>query len=914
MTNKNIDVINSKIDALETAVVSIVGKMPVKDITKDVIKSTIMMFAPAFAELSAEHFEQIRKHIETRFSFTMGIGEVLQEPFAPWLPEAKSAIDWYYWDKYKGHLIEKSFGPQVVDKLADVTERILELAENPKKDGNWERKGMVVGHVQSGKTANYVGLISKAADAGYKVFIVIAGITNSLRRQTQMRIEQGFTGYDTSDMNHKTIGVGIKDNNLAKRPITFTTIHKDFNRATASQVGANIQSFAAPVVFVIKKNSSTLKNLIDWLQSSKQSKDEMSKIDDVPMLLIDDEADNASINTKQNPDEATQINKLIRQLLNQFNKKCYIGYTATPFANIFIDDAPIDGIGGDLFPRDFIYCLDAPSNYCGAGKVFCDDGYDIVRPVGDHQDAGGETGLLPLVHKKDLPVERLPDSLIEAVDLFFLVRAIRILRGDENKHNSMLVNVSRFNDVQARIRDKISECLSEAQNSIKYSYKMSGALENPIIARLKELFDKEYPECGFAWPEVQDKLNDAVAPIAVYTINQASQDALDYEKYPNGRNIIAVGGLALSRGLTLEGLSVSYLIRNTMMYDTLMQMGRWFGYRDGYEDLCRIYMPDESRAWYEFITEATDELISDFKHMASLGATPKNFGLRVRKSPYKLLITAKNKMWRGTTIKEKVDLSGRYIETRRVMIAPDELTANQSLFYKTIEKLQSQKMLSAPNTENGNYLWRDVPADAVLDFIRDYKNHADSVDTQMPSMHRFVLNMKDKDDIGLWDVVLVSIARPKPENQRFNLPISAPITISQPWRAAGNLTSDKKGVEVSSRRRMASQGIEIIGLTSEQIARAEGQIKREEQSSGKANKDQMYRLQRSKPLLILFLANLGDKDGNVIYKQVPVYGASFPFINRDYEYEGEEYVVNPQWMRENFGLLENDDEAEYEGD
>jgi hypothetical protein len=902
-------------DALETAAVSIVSKMPAKDITKDVIRSNINMFAPSFTELSEEHFEQIRKRIETRFSFTMGIGEVLQEPFVPWLPEAKSAIDWYYWDKYKGHLIEKGLGPQVVDKLADVTERILELTENPRKEGNWERKGMVVGQVQSGKTANYVGLISKAADAGYKVFIVIAGITNSLRKQTQMRIEQGFTGYDTSDTNHRTIGVGIKDNNPAKRPITFTTIHKDFNRAMASQVGANIQSFVAPVVFVIKKNSSTLKNLIDWLQSSKQSKDEMSKIDDVPMLLIDDEADNASINTKQNPDEATQINKLIRQLLNQFNKKCYIGYTATPFANIFIDDAPLDGIGGDLFPRDFIYCLDAPSNYCGAGKIFCDDGsYDIVRPVVDHQDTGGETGLLPFVHRKDLPVERLPDSLIEAVNLFFLVRAIRILRSEENKHNSMLVNVSRFNDVQAKIRDKISEYLSEAQNSIKYSYKMSNALENSIIARLKELFDREYSECGFAWSEVLDKLNDAVAPIAVYTINQTSQDALDYEKYPNGRNIIAVGGLALSRGLTLEGLSISYLIRNTMMYDTLMQMGRWFGYRDGYEDLCRIYMPDESRAWYEFITEATDELISDFKYMASLGATPKNFGLRVRKSPYKLLITAKNKMWRGTTIKEKVDLSGRYLETRRVMIAPDALAANQSLLYNTIEKLQSRELLSAPNTGNGNYLWQDVPADIVLDFIRDYKNHDDSVDTQMPSMLRFVLNMKDRDNIELWDVALVSIDRPKPENQSFEVPISTTITISQPWRVAGNPTSDKKGIEVSSRRRMASQGIEIIGLTPEQIAKAENQIKLEEQSSGKANKDQMYRLQRSKPLLILFLANLGDKNGNLLFKQVPVYGVSFPFISRNYEYEGEEYVVNPQWMRENFGQLENDDEAEYEGD
>lgn len=894
-------------DLFEAAVVAVIDAQ--RNPTKDSISESVRMLSPAFPLLTEDDLKSVTKRIESRFSFTMGIGEVLQEAFAPWLPEVKADIDWYYWDKYRDHLMGKGMGPQIVSRLEDVTERILALAENPNKSGNWERKGMVVGHVQSGKTANYLGLISKAADAGYKVFIVIAGVTNSLRRQTQMRIEQGFTGRDTSNDTPVRIGVGLKDHDPFKQPITFTTVHRDFNKTTASQVRANLQNFSGPIVFVIKKNTNTLQNLIDWLEQSKESKDEMAKIDDIPMMLIDDEADNASINTRQNPDEVTKINKLIRNLLSIFKQKCYIGYTATPFANIFIDDRPLEGIGGDLFPRDFIYCLDAPSNYHGAQKIFGKaTGPDIVRIIRDHQGDEDDEGLLPLKHKKNLPVENLPDSLIEAVNMFFLVRAIRILRGDGGKHNSMLVNVSRFNDVQNRVQNKLIEYITEAQNSIRYHYKMSSALENETIVRIKGLFDAEYATCGFSWLEVLEKLHDAAAPIKVYKINQSSQDALDYENHPNGLNIIAVGGLALSRGLTLEGLSISYLIRNTMMYDTLMQMGRWFGYRDGYEDLCRIYMPEASRAWYEFVTEATDELIADFKYMASLSLTPQKFGLRVKKSPFNLLVTAKNKMWSGTSVREKVDLSGRYVETRRILTTQEGLTANQHLFYALIEDLQKQTTLTRANTPQG-YLWQGISADVILDFVRDYKNHDDSVDTQMPFMHRFVKHMKERDNIILWDIALVSIdSRIEKENQKFNLPIDSSISINQPRRAKGKNTADGKGVEVSSRRRMASQGIEKIGLTATQIEKAK------ELKETIKNIDQAYRLQRSKPLLVLFFANLEDEVGNLVYPHAPIYGISFPYINRDYDYEGEEYVANRQWILENFGALEEDDEAEYVGD
>lgn len=192
---------NSSEDDLERAAVAIISHKSVSEITKVFISNTVQMLASAFS-LSQEQLTKVQRRIEERFSFTMETGDILQEKFEPWLDNRKGCIEWYYWKRYKEYLLnKKQMGPKVVSSLDEVTERILSLSENPEKQGVWERKGMVVGQVQSGKTANYVGLISKAADAGYKVFIVIAGITNSLRRQTQMRIEQGFTGYSTGNDN-----------------------------------------------------------------------------------------------------------------------------------------------------------------------------------------------------------------------------------------------------------------------------------------------------------------------------------------------------------------------------------------------------------------------------------------------------------------------------------------------------------------------------------------------------------------------------------------------------------------------------------------------------------------------------------------------------------------------------------------
>ena len=461
---------------------------------------------------------------------------------------------------------------------------------------------MVVGHVQSGKTANYTGLICKAADAGYKLIIVIAGIHNSLRNQTQQRIDEGFVGRDSARLARKKAAkvIGVGKFGMTRVPLTVTTSVQDFNKAAAEVFGVELRSLTVPAVLVIKKNSSTLKNVIAWLKEHNAKGS--SALVDAPMLLIDDEADNASINVSRNPDEVSRINGQIRELLNLFQRKVYLGYTATPFANIFIDpDSDGEMLKADLFPRDFIVALDPPSNYLGATRIFGPD-----RPVKILRDISDSEGRLPLKHKINFPVSLLPASLEKAVRCFVLARAVRLLRGQQGQHNSMLVNASRFTTVQKQLRNVLHEFVTRIVARARFlgALSQAEALADEEMSALHQVWSEEFSGVEFTWGEVQATLLEAAAPVRVEEINSKSAGNLNYSDHEeHGLNVVAVGGFSLSRGLTLEGLTVSYFLRNSVMYDTLLQMGRWFGYRPNYEDVCRIWMQPDAIGWYEHITE-----------------------------------------------------------------------------------------------------------------------------------------------------------------------------------------------------------------------------------------------------------------------------------------------------------------------
>ncbi|CAN0569563.1 unnamed protein product, partial [Ectocarpus sp. 12 AP-2014] len=378
----------------------------------------------------------------------------------PWLNDTRETINFQdgFWGYYRNFLLDdRSFPPDTVLKLDRLTDKILDNLFNPRENIQISKRGLVVGHVQSGKTANYTGLICKAADAGYDLIIILAGIHNNLRAQTQLRLDESFLGFDTQhlravDQGRIQIGVGNDANNRnIAHSLTSSLNNGDFTQAAFDAQALNFQT-TEPIVAVIKKNPHVLRRIHTWLSAQATTNSGEGRIiRNKSLLLIDDEADNASINTNRPEWQPTRINGQIRNILNLFTKNAYVGYTATPFANIFV--RPNED---DLFPRDFIVNIPAPSNYVGPNKVFgfelADDetGYDSTLPIVNRIEDYHH--FVPNRHRKDddLPFE-LPESLKRALRCFILTCAIRRLRGQTTSHNSMLVHVSRFTRWQDQI-------------------------------------------------------------------------------------------------------------------------------------------------------------------------------------------------------------------------------------------------------------------------------------------------------------------------------------------------------------------------------------------------------------------------------------------------------------------------------
>lgn len=857
---------------------------------------------PIFAGVDAEAAEMLAKTFESRLGVTMTIGAVIQEPdFKPWLREASRGITPYYWERYRRLLIEKGFPNQVLAVLDDVTDRILGLMQNPALDGPWDRRGMVVGHVQSGKTANYTGLIAKAADAGYRVIIVIAGIHNNLRNQTQLRIDEGFVGRDSARLlsrkDERFIGVGRFDN--TRRPVTFTNSVRDFNKQTATGVGIPLQNLKEPAIFVIKKYSSTLKHLREWLR--EHSVRSGSKTIDAPMLLIDDEADNASINISKGKGEVSKINGQIRDLLKMFERSCYVGYTATPFANIFIDpDTDDEMLGADLFPKNFIVSLDPPSNYFGPNQVFVHSPGEVIRHIDDNEDT------LPVRHKQHLQVTSLPESLLEAVRAFVIARAIRLVRGHAGAHCSMLVNASRFNEVQKQIRNHIHERLKSIQASVRIygAQPWSNAAQDPELVALHDVWAREFRESEPDWDRVQGELHEAVAPVIVVEVNSKSSGTLNYADHVDtGLSVIAVGGFSLSRGLTLEGLMVSYFLRNSMMYDTLMQMGRWFGYRPDYEDLCRVWMPEEAEGWYAHIAESTELLRAELRSMEAANATPEDFGLKVRSHPDSLLITARNKMGSGEKLVVSIGLGNSFVETAILKRDPHSLARN----WRAVEALAARmgdagRSVESADRVGSGWLIRDVPVAPILHFIEEFENHEGSLLTDGDPIRRYI-DERSESELAKWDVLFASLAQD--DSQVVDARVGRPIIYQT--RTSGTRSGDHT-LHITNKQRVASRGVERTGVDPEAAAQAEQAYREDLKRDGRSPEpgesinypDYIYRAVRTRPLLIIHLLEIRPNPTDAFVYPKPVVAWSMSFPKSATVEKRVSYVVNRTWLRENY--------------
>ena len=804
------------------------------------------------------------KELETRFSVWIGRAHVLEnnEGHEAWLT-AERKQGWRLWPRYR-QFLEQAWSPHAVDALDETSDEVISRIEDPARQGSWDRRGLVVGHVQSGKTSSYTGVICKAADAGYRVIIVLAGIHKNLRSQTQMRLDEGFLGYETMPLKGaatgelRSIGVGLIDPDPHIRPdyITNRSDNGDFSKTVARNLG--ITPGARPMLFVVKKNKRVLGNLCDWVEGVANGRPALT---DVPLLIIDDEADHASVDTgsqafdengRPDPDhDPKEINRLIRRLLMWFEKRVYVGYTATPFANIFIHEKGwTREEGDDLFPRSFIVNLPTPSNYDGPVRLFGlspdDDGGDgaaglpLVRTIKDHvvpNDPSERTGWMPPVHKNaHRPLcegqPTVPPSLREAILAFVLVCAARRARGSVNAHNSMLVHVTRFTKVQALVREQVQSELDSIQRRLRFGDSGPGSIHTQLqTLRAKDFATTTRSVAGVLgsniaeidWQALMPFLSSAADNIHVREINGTAKDALDYEVHrTTGFSVIAVGGDKLARGLTLEGLSISYFLRASRMYDTLMQMGRWFGYRPGYLDLCRLYTTSDLKEWFAHITDAAEELRTEFDHMQAVGGTPKDYGLKVRSHPI-LMVTSRVKMRNATPL--TLTFSGALQETVVFHRSSDELETNLKAAASLLESLgepsESSPERSRPgrtlHTWKNSRIWRDVEGAAIARFLDQSVTHPAAVKVNGKILADFVNRQIENGMLTHWHVAL--FAGDRQDRQA----VVAGLTCFMNTRAVNTRAYDAQEQARLGRyiiRRLLAPRDEAIDLTEDEYAEA----------------------------------------------------------------------------------------------
>ena len=742
-------------EQLENALIGILfGGKDGKIYTEQEIDETIDQFAslPFYSGITPGEIMQIKRDIHSSQVVKLDLGTVLiDNKHRKWFMGVKPTLEMKYWNRYKKHLqFDKKFGPNVIDTMDDVSDEIVDLLGNPQSNEAFQRRGLVVGDVQSGKTANYISVINKASDVGYKIIVLLTGTIEKLRRQTQIRVDEGFIG-KSSDNSQKVVGVGKYDNTII--PLFFTTVYDDFKSTSSRLLGISLDNMTNTCVLVLKKNVSVLKNLNQWIRN--QNLRGGSSVINNSLLVIDDEADNASINTNDEDKSPTKINEQIRILLNLFTKTSYLGFTATPYANIFIDPyvKADDMLADDLFPRDYIYCLDAPTNYIGARNIFglnADHSY-MVQEITDAEN------YYPQKHKIDFCVDAIAPSLETALYEFYLANVIRDLRGDITSHRSMLINVSRFVNVQRQLGEIVNRHLKKVKDDVRLYSKLSvqEALKNPSIRELKNTYEKQYINVSYSWEEIQNNLIRAIDPIQVFVVN-GNQNELDYEANETyGLRAICVGGLTLSRGLTLEGLVISYFYRNSKIYDTLMQMGRWFGYRRGYEDICRIWMSEESAEWYGEISDATDELRRDIKEMKQSGGTPKDFGLRVKRDSSVLMITARNKMRTAAPIPLIISLSGEFIETPKLYNNYAKNSLNYEIIMDFVEKMKETKELVRNENSTTSFGYTYIPKLEIIGLLEKFDVAKANIKYNRESIINFINNYAGP-ELSEWDMVFLN--------------------------------------------------------------------------------------------------------------------------------------------------------------
>ncbi len=721
------------------------------------------------ARVPPELWDQVRIKYEEENALPIRRANVLSGTGGPraWFREWDPSSG-YYWQRQRSYLIDRLGWNQAdVGSLDDTTDKILSHLEDPRPQGpaDFDVRGLVMGYVQSGKTANFCALVAKAADVGYKLIIVLSGIHNSLRLQTQRRINRAL-GLDPA-------GVPEPEPGMRWIGLTTASINGDFRPGT---IDANVLQGNERVLLVCKKNASVLRRLTQWIENRAPAS--------LPVLIIDDEADQASINTGGNrpplqeesdltPEDLDDsrstdeldpsiINGLVRRLIQSFSRVSYVAYTATPFANVLINHLAIDrDVFQDLYPRDFIVSLPRPNGYTGAERLFGRDilpgetedhfGLDVIDLVPDH-----EADLLS-PHGTDVDTfdAAMPESLKSAIMDFVLATAARIQRTGGDVPSTMLIHTHHRKAVQNRLGDLVGRYVSEFRQSWRYD---KAAIRPALVARWNTRFRPVVASVDVTRDVPFETIESYVDsffrdPVPIIVLNSDSTDELDYDNDPTLKAIV-VGGNRLSRGLTLEGLLVSYYVRRTEYFDTLMQMGRWFGYRESYVDLTRICTTSELSGWFRDLALAEEELRREIVRYERENLTPLDFGPKIRNHPV-MMITARNKMGSARTVSQ--NYSGYLLQTTAFRL--EDLDWLRSNLNAANQLVQEMGVPDDPASTQALPIWRAVPWQTIDRFLSRYTFDPRGVN-EAGAVRQYLQAQARQDELIEWHVSIRGLRNP----------------------------------------------------------------------------------------------------------------------------------------------------------
>jgi hypothetical protein len=769
-----------------------------------------------------------------------------------WLTNSDRS-EWYYWPALRKYLIgTKNWPKDTVNSLDDASDKVLRQLRPPHLS-EFDVRGLVLGYVQSGKTANFTAVIAKAVDAGYRLVVVFSGIDKGLRRQTQIRLNKELTGYP-----HNPLGA-VRLPPVGKQWHQYTSddLNGDFDPGRANH--AALQG-SQPVLLVVKKNGDVLRKLMAWFMGAP--KDVLKSL---PALFIDDEADQASVDVKASlqteesydPNDPKYtppavINGLIREIITKFSRRVFIGYTATPFANILIPHEQYDPKAGlDLYPKDFFINLPKPLGYFGTEEFFGRfdpasdervEGLQVLRPV-DIQEISA------LVQN-----DEVTPSLDQAICSFVLGGAARAFRGKAEAPCTMLIHTSHLTAKQSPLKRRVEERWRELKDEWRYN---RGA---GLLARFQDLWDTDFaktsrsvdPQRVHGFDEIVPFIGKFMEAVEVREINSEVGDVLDYEREPSLK-AIAVGGNKLSRGLTLEGLTVSFFARRSPQYDTLLQMARWYGYRGGYEDLTRIYTTGELIGWFSDLALVEHRLREDMQVYEQLpGVSPLDVGMRILRHPA-MQVTSSIKQ-RTTVL---TNISESYSEQlEQTFRFPVKDLKRLALMCEKNRLLSKQFLaeLGDPTRDPSRAfipVWTDIAAAKVVDFLRRFDYDQDACGTMPPQMADWIEEQNLHGGLVNWTV---AVRGRESKDSKLGAADWLPPSIGAVFNIGRTrlLGSNSLGV-------ITTAGDEAIGLTDPQLALAKKRMSDGERTFNRAAR---YVRDISSGLLLLYpISRYSGHDG-----------------------------------------------------